>query len=95
MRVPQYGMGNVHNDYGRAFYCTESIKMAKEWNRTALKRLRSYALLSQSQLAKQTGIPIKTIQQYEQGQKDIRHARVDSVIALSRALSCRVEDLVG
>lgn len=31
IRVPQYGMGNVHNDYGRAFYCTESIKMAKEW----------------------------------------------------------------
>lgn len=31
VRVPQYGIGNIHNDYGRAFYCTESIKMAKEW----------------------------------------------------------------
>ncbi len=31
VRAPQYGIGNIHNDYGRAFYCTESIKMAKEW----------------------------------------------------------------
>lgn len=79
----------------KQFFDALEDRKAKEWNRTALKRLRSYALLSQSQLAKQTGIPLKTIQQYEQGQKDIRHARVDSVIALSRALSCRVEDLVG
>lgn len=79
----------------RQFCDVMDEKKSHEWNRTALKRLRSYALLSQAQLAKQTGIPLKTIQQYEQGQKDIRHARVDSVIALSRALSCKVEDLVG
>lgn len=31
IKEPKFGIGNVHNDYGRAFYCTESIKMAKEW----------------------------------------------------------------
>ena len=38
---------------------------------TYLKRIRQQAGLSQSELALQTDIPIKTIQQYEQGRKDI------------------------
>lgn len=28
---PQFGIGKEYNDYGRAFYCTESLDMAKEW----------------------------------------------------------------
>lgn len=28
---PQYGKGSPRNDYGRGFYCTESIELAKEW----------------------------------------------------------------
>lgn len=28
---PQYGKGARTNDYGRGFYCTESIELAKEW----------------------------------------------------------------
>ena len=28
---PEYGKGNPHNDYGKAFYCTEDIKLAGEW----------------------------------------------------------------
>ncbi len=28
---PQYGKGNLHNDYGRGFYCTEDEELAKEW----------------------------------------------------------------
>lgn len=28
---PQFGKGNVKNDYGLGFYCTESIELAKEW----------------------------------------------------------------
>ena len=45
-------------------------------------------------LSEQTGIPLKTIQQYEQRQKNINHARVDYLIAISRELSCEVEALV-
>lgn len=55
---------------------------------TNLKRKRLAAGLSQSQIAKITGIPVRTIQQYEQGQKDINKARAGYVIALSRALYC-------
>lgn len=28
---PEFGKGNVRNDYGLGFYCTESIDLAKEW----------------------------------------------------------------
>lgn len=28
---PKYGFGNIHNDYGLAFYCTKNMDMAKEW----------------------------------------------------------------
>ena len=28
---PEFGKGAAQNDYGRVFYCTESIELAKEW----------------------------------------------------------------
>lgn len=28
---PKYNFGNAHNDYGKGFYCTEHIELAKEW----------------------------------------------------------------
>jgi len=28
---PEFGKGNLYNDYGIGFYCTESIELAKEW----------------------------------------------------------------
>ncbi len=28
---PMFGKGKVNNDYGRGFYCTEHLELAKEW----------------------------------------------------------------
>lgn len=28
---PAFGKGGSHNDYGRCFYCTEQLSMAREW----------------------------------------------------------------
>lgn len=28
---PVFGYGKIKNDYGRGFYCTESLELAKEW----------------------------------------------------------------
>ena len=28
---PEFGAGKKHNDYGKGFYCTENIELAKEW----------------------------------------------------------------
>lgn len=55
---------------------------------TPLKKERIKNGLSQSGLAKASGIPLRTIQQYEQRQKDLSKARAEYLIALSRALNC-------
>lgn len=31
IKKPEYGLGKPYNDYGKGFYCTESLCMAKEW----------------------------------------------------------------
>jgi len=31
IKNPEYGKGELRNDYGRGFYCTENIELAKEW----------------------------------------------------------------
>ena len=31
VKEPTYGLGKSYNDYGRGFYCTEHIELAKEW----------------------------------------------------------------
>lgn len=28
---PEYGKGKPYNDYGKGFYCTEHLELAKEW----------------------------------------------------------------
>ena len=45
-------------------------------------------------LAELAGIPIRTIQQYEQRQKNINKAQVQYLIALSKVLCCEISDLV-
>ena len=61
---------------------------------TNLKRKRRQAGLSQSQLAELSGIPVRTIQQYEQRQKNINKAQVEYLFKLSNALECSVECLM-
>ena len=63
-------------------------------NDTNLKRFRKLCGLTQKQLAEETGIPIRTIQQYEQGQKRIDGARTEYTIALSKVLYCSPEELL-
>ncbi len=31
IKNPTFGKGSINNDYGRGFYCTEEIELAKEW----------------------------------------------------------------
>ena len=61
---------------------------------TNLKALRSLAGLSQSELAEQADVPVRTIQQYEQRQKDINKAQAETLLRLARTLNCNVEDLM-
>ncbi len=60
---------------------------------TNLQDRRLAAGLSQRQLARASGVPVRTLQQYEQRQKNINHARADYVSALARVLGCNSADL--
>ena len=31
IKKPEFGRGKPYNDYGRGFYCTEDLELAKEW----------------------------------------------------------------
>lgn len=61
---------------------------------TNLKALRILAGLSQSELAARADVPVRTIQQYEQRQKDINKAQAVTLLRLARTLNCKVEDLM-
>ena len=61
---------------------------------TNLKTKRKQVGLSQSELDKISGIPVRTIQQYEQRQKNINKAQVEYLFKLSNALGCSVECLM-
>ncbi len=41
IQKPEYGKGARHNDYGKGFYCTEQIELAKEW--ACAKQVDGYA----------------------------------------------------
>ena len=68
--------------------------MINEDKDTNLKKRRKAVGLSQSQLAKETGISVRTIQQYEQRQKDINKASAERMLAFAKRLYCDVEDLM-
>lgn len=69
-------------------------RMSAFKNESQIKRLRKYAELTQKMLADRAGVSQRMIEQYEQGRKDIKHASVETVLQLARALNCSVEELI-
>ena len=61
---------------------------------TKLKRIRENRGLSQSELAKLSGVKLRSIQMYEQRVNDIDKAQAGTIYKLSRVLGCTVEDLL-
>ena len=61
---------------------------------TNLKSARQRRGLSQSELAEAAQVPLRTLQQYEQGQKDILKANVSYAVSLAHVLGCSVEEIL-
>ena len=59
-----------------------------------LKRLRMYAGLTQRALAEKSGVPLRQIQLFEQGQRDINKTQGTTLYQLSSALGCTMEMLM-
>lgn len=58
-----------------------------------LKEMRESRGYTRKQLAEITGINLRSLQDYEQGHKDITHAKADTLYRLSIALGCSMESL--
>lgn len=80
---------------------TKALQLAKDklgldaGEGAMLKRLRTVAGMTQRDLAARSGNTLRVIRAYEQGQRSLSNAGAASVRSLSRALGCRMEDLVG
>ena len=56
-----------------------------------IRRVRGY---SQSDLAKASGVNLRTLQQYESGAKNINRAAASTLRDLANTLGCEAEDLL-
>lgn len=62
---------------------------------SSLKLLRQKRNLTQEQLALISGVNIRSIRSYEQGENDILKAQGESLLMLSKALGCTIEELLN
>ena len=61
---------------------------------TKLKQIRESRGLSQTELAVESGVHLRSIQMYEQKANDIDKAQAKTLYKLSRVLGCEIEDLL-
>lgn len=61
---------------------------------TNLAKARVEAGLSQSELAKASGVSLRSIQMYEQKNSNINNAQYNRLCAIAKALNCKIEDIV-
>lgn len=50
--------------------------------------------MSQSQLAKASGISVRVLQDYERGARDISGAKLATLLRLCKALECSLRDII-
>nr|DAF88553.1 MAG TPA: Helix-turn-helix XRE-family like protein [Siphoviridae sp. ctqzz19] len=70
------------------------IQVGLSINMNKLKEKRMQQKLSQSQLAKASGVSLRMLQKYEQGNRDIKKAQAETVYKLAKALNCQMEELI-
>ena len=94
-----------YNDLEKMYYTLHEVDISKFIeilddiiiNRnpnTNLKRIRLLSKLSQKELALKSGVSLRSIQMYEQKNKDINKANAISLYMMSKVLNCSIEDLL-
>ena len=88
----------LYKDFANADSLVINIRLDEMLNakkKVAKLKLRREMLgLSQSELAQQSGIPLRTLQQYEQRRKNINNAKAVYLVDLASVLRCEVRDLI-
>ena len=76
------------------FVTIVDARMREIFSETNLKRIRTSYGCTQTELAKKSGVNLRSIQMYEQRNKDINKSSIETVYRLAKALGCTVEDLI-
>jgi DNA-binding Xre family transcriptional regulator len=84
----------LHEASEKKFVDTVNRRIRKENPPTRLQAQRKISGYSQRELAEKVGVNLRTLQQYEIRAKDINKAAGTTLLALAKALGCRVEDLL-
>ena len=66
----------------------------KYFKDTNLKRIRTSYGCTQAELSERSGVSLRSIQMYEQRNKDINKASAEALYRISKVLGCTVEDLL-
>lgn len=69
-------------------------RMQEFFPETNLKRIRTGYGCTQAALAKLAGVSLRSIQMYEQRNKDINKASVETIHRIAKVLGCTIEDLM-
>lgn len=69
-------------------------KIKEYFPETNLKRIRTAYGFTQAELAERSGVSLRSIQMYEQRNKNINKASADTMYSLARVLGCTMEDLI-
>lgn len=70
------------------------LKKEEILNTTNLKKMRVRKRISQQELAEMSGVSIRMIQKYEQGDRDINKSQAITVYKLAEALKCGVGEIL-
>ncbi len=76
------------------FYDTIEQTIKEKNEPTRLQVMRKQCGMTQKELAKESGVTLRSIQMYEQRNKDINKASVETVNNLAKSLGCKMEDLM-
>ena len=76
------------------FYDSADRILREKFPDTRLKMIRTAYGCSQAELAKMSGVGLRSLQMYEQRNKNINRAAGETLRSLSRALGCSIEDIL-
>ena len=70
------------------------VRAEKGLKETKLLKIRAKRGLSQADLAKLSGVPLRAIQSYEQGERAVDGAKLQTLCMLCSTLNCKIEDIL-
>lgn len=84
----------LHEAHEDKFVDVVNSIIERKTTTTKLQELRKNIGYSQRELSEKSGVNLRTLQQYELKAKDINKAATTTLLALSRTLGCKIEDLL-